>query len=405
MKVLLAPYGSRGDVEPLVALGCALRAHGHSVMVVAPADFSDFVPSHGLEYRRGGGLFRDAFDGTQNEWFVMGAAMAAVPEQFAAMEAACAEFAPDAIVSSMLHLTAPTVAALHGVPQFTTIFCPNYLRSRLVPFVGLPMRRAPWLVQRAVWAVQDMLTPRYARPLNRLRSEHGLPPVSSLHRHVMESGPVFLAADPALAPAPADGIARSPVAVHQTGAWRLPPSRATTPGLDAFLAAGEAPIYVGFGSMVHRDASKLSRLVRDAVERAGVRAVLGSGWTGLGAQERPRDSIVLGETPHDLVFPRMAAIVHHGGAGTTTAAALAGRPQVIVPHLGDQYYHGYRIEELGVGPAPIFLRSLTAAKLSRAIVQAKAEHSQSARELASRMTHDGADRACEVLYAEAQGVR
>jgi len=405
MKVLLAPYGSRGDVEPLVALGLALRARGHSVLVVAPADFADFVPAQGLEYRRGGDPFRDAFHGTQNEWFVMAAAMAAMPGQFAALEAACAEFAPDAIVSSMLQLAAPTVSALHGIPHFTTIFCPNYLHSREVSFVGLPMRRAPWLLQRAVWAVQDALTPRYARSLNRLRAEHRLAPVTSLYRHVMESGPVFLAADPVLAPAPSDGVARSPVPVHQTGAWRLPPSRAVTSALDAFLAAGESPVYVGFGSMVHRDARKLSRLVREAVERAGVRAVLGSGWTGLGAEERPRDSLVLGETPHELVFPRMAAIVHHGGAGTTTAAALVGRPQVVVPHLGDQYYHGYRVADLGAGPQPLYLRALNAGKLARAIRATVSEppFAKGASALAARMNRQGVANAVTILESLVAG--
>lgn len=399
MRILLAPFGSRGDVEPLVALGLGLVARGHSAEVVAPADFATFVTSYGLPFRRGGPPFRDAFDGTQSELFPLRAAMRAVSEQFSALEAACALARPDAIVSSMMQFAGPSIAQILGVPHYYTVFCSNYLKSRAYAFVGLPFRHAPWWFQRAVWAGQDVLTPPFARPLNALRRARGLPPVRSLYRHLMESGPLFVAADPAIAPLPADGVANARTPVHETGAWRLPVSGTLDETLERFLADGPPPIYVGFGSMVHRDVRGLSRLVRRAVEDAGVRAVLAAGWSGLGAAERPRDSIVIGEVSHDLLFPRMAAIVHHGGAGTTTSAALAGRPQIIVPHIADQYFHGYRMAELGAAPPPLRLFGLGAGALSRALRRAVFEpgFAEHAAALAGRMNRSGVANAIDVI--------
>lgn len=400
MRVLLAPYGTRGDVEPLVALGLGLVARGHTAEVVAPEDFGSFVTSRGLSFRRAGPPFRDAFDGTQSELHPLRAAMHAVGEQFVALESACAAARPDAVVSSMMQFAGPSVAQLQGVPHYYTVFCSNYLKSRSHAFVGLPFRNAPWWFQRTVWAGQDLLTPPFARPLNALRADRGLLPVKSLYRHLMESGPLFVAADPAIAPLPADGVANARTPVHETGAWRLPPSGARLgEALERFIDDGPAPVYLGFGSMVHRDVRGLSRLVRRAVENAGVRAVLGSGWSGLGAAEQPRGSIVVGEVAHDLLFPRMAAIVHHGGAGTTTSAALAGRAQVIVPHIADQYFHGYRLAELEVAPQPLRLFGLRAGALESALrgVVSQARYSERARALAARMSHDGTARAIAVI--------
>jgi UDP:flavonoid glycosyltransferase YjiC (YdhE family) len=403
MRVLLAPFGSRGDVEPLVALGLGLVARAHDVEVVAPEDFAQFVGDHGLAYRRAGPPFKDAFDGTQSELFPLRMAMRAVGEQFSALESACAAARPDVIVSSMMQFAGPSVAQRNAIPHFYTVFCSNYLQSRAHAFVGLPFRKAPYWFQRAVWAGQDLLTPPFARPLNALRAVRGLPPVKSLYRHLMQSGPLFVAADPAIAPLPADGVANAGTAVHETGAWRLPPPAGRLDAsLERFLEAGPAPVYVGFGSMVHRDVRGLSRLVRRAVEDAGVRAVLGSGWSGLGATERPRDSIVIGEIAHDLLFPRMAAIVHHGGAGTTTSAALAGRPQVIISHIADQYFHGYRMAELGVAPQPLRLFGLRAGSLARAMraVVNEPHFAERANALAGRMTREGVTNAVAVLEAE-----
>jgi sterol 3beta-glucosyltransferase len=139
------------------------------------------------------------------------------------------------------------------------------------------------------------------------------------------------------------------------------------PALAAFLDAGPPPVYVGFGSMAGIDPAATTRIVLDAVARAGVRAVLASGWGGIAADAAPPSVFLLDDAPHDALFPRMAAVVHHGGAGTTAAGLRAGVPGVLCPFGVDQPFWGARVQALGAGPAPIPQRKLDAVRLADAI--------------------------------------
>jgi sterol 3beta-glucosyltransferase len=232
--------------------------------------------------------------------------------------------------------------------------------------------------------------------------------VRRLYDHVVESGRIFVAADPVLTPLPSDArtLARAPLDV--TGAWTLSEPMAALPELDRLCATPGPPIvYVGFGSMVHGDRTRLMRMLREAIARAGVRAVLGSGWSGLTTDDAARASnggLVLGDVPHAEVFPRMAAVVHHGGAGTFATAARAGVPQVVVSHLGDQHWHGWRVHELGLGPKPIVERVLTAERLAAAIRSAvgDARFAARARKIGEELVGgDGAAAAGAILEREA----
>jgi sterol 3beta-glucosyltransferase len=154
-----------------------------------------------------------------------------------------------------------------------------------------------------------------------------------------------------------------------TGYWFLesdatwqPPDR-----LRDFLAAGDPPVYVGFGSMAGADPRRLARVVAEATRRAHVRGLLAIGWGGLDAGDLPDSVLAIDEAPHDWLFPRVAAAVHHGGAGTTAAALRAGRPSVICPFIGDQPFWGRRVRALGAGSDPIPQKRLTAENLAAAI--------------------------------------
>jgi UDP:flavonoid glycosyltransferase YjiC (YdhE family) len=157
--------------------------------------------------------------------------------------------------------------------------------------------------------------------------------------------------------------------VHVTGYWFLPPDADWQPpeDLEAFLAAGPPPVYVGFGSAVTGDAGQLTQVVLAALARTGQRAVLGVGWEALSGDALPEQVHAAGSIPHSWLFPRMAAVVHHGGAGTTGAGLRAGVPNVIVPFTSDQPFWGRRVFQLGVGPRPIPRRALSANRLSDAI--------------------------------------
>jgi len=178
--------------------------------------------------------------------------------------------------------------------------------------------------------------------------------------------PVVCGISPALVPQPRDWPARFVIAGH----WWLPhdPAWAAPPALAAFLDAGEAPVYVGFGSMVGFDRDQVRTLVLDALD--GRRALLFAGWSRFGGRDLPSTVLQIGPTPHDWLLPRTRVVIHHGGAGTTHAAARAGVPSIVAPFAGDQLFWADRLTRLGVAPPPIPQKTLTAQRLRESLALA-----------------------------------
>jgi UDP:flavonoid glycosyltransferase YjiC (YdhE family) len=214
--------------------------------------------------------------------------------------------------------------------------------------------------ERLVWSIG-------ATTVNALRTQQlGLPahtPRSYLA--AKHTTPIVYGFSRLVVPRPADWPAR----VVISGYWFLDEGQAWQPPADlqAFLEAGPPPVYIGFGSMSHRDPQATLRLIVDALQPARQRAVLAAGWSGVRGEQLPDHLFALQSAPHDWLLPRMAGIVHHGGAGTTAAGLRAGKPTLIIPHMSDQPYWGRRVHELGVGPSPIPRHKLTAAALARGI--------------------------------------
>jgi UDP:flavonoid glycosyltransferase YjiC (YdhE family) len=181
----------------------------------------------------------------------------------------------------------------------------------------------------------------------------------------LRSTPMISAYSPSIISHPADW----PRSVHVTGTFYLDTGAGwqPPPELVAFLEAGDPPVYIGFGSMAGRDPEGLARLSLEALTQSGQRGLLLTGWGGLRAEWVPDDVFVLDAAPHSWLFPRMAAAVHHGGAGTTAETLRAGVPTVIVPFILDQFFWGARVKALGVGPDPIPRTKMTADRLAQAI--------------------------------------
>jgi vancomycin aglycone glucosyltransferase len=214
--------------------------------------------------------------------------------------------------------------------------------------------------------------------------------VRDVRSYVLTDRP-WLAADRSLAPwpDPADD------AVFQTGAWILPDERALSPELEAFLDAGEAPVYFGFGS--NRAPEDLSLVMIESARALGRRAIVSRGWADLTLVDDAPDCLVIGEVNQQALFKRVAAVVHHGGAGTTTGAARAGAPQVVIPQHYDQHYFAQRVHELGIGVAH---DGSTAVSLTRALERAlRLDVTNSARSVAAAMRSDGARVAARRLVA------
>ena len=401
MRVLLSTIGSRGDVQPLVALASELRALGQEVRLCVPPDFREWIEGLGFpvtpigpELRSTGRASPSSAPPTPEQIRQM--MEGTVAAQFATIGAA-AEGCDAIVGATALQIAAPSVAERMEIPYVFVAYCPNVLPSpRHAPPVLALRGDAPapamddygelWARDARRW------NESWGASLNAHRERLGLAPVAEVHRHVVTERP-WLAADPALGPwpGPADG------AVVQTGAWILPDERPLTPELEAFLDAGEPPVYFGFGSI--RATDGLSRAMVDSARALGRRAIVSRGWADLAPPDDGPDCLAVGEINQRSLFRRVAAVVHHGGAGTTHAAALAGAPQVVIPQHYDQHYWAGRVRDLGLGaahaPGAPTTESLTAA-LDRALHPEVAERAQC---LAVTMRTDGARVAAERLTA------
>jgi vancomycin aglycone glucosyltransferase len=405
MRVLLSTIGSRGDVQPLVALALELRALGAEVRLCVPPDFQRWLARLGLPSTPIGpelratarpGAAAAAPTSEQRRQMIEGT----VAAQFETIGAA-AEGADLIVGATALQLAAPSIAEHRGIPYVFAAYCPCVLPSprHAPPVLGMlgdrpaagePDHAALWAQDAARWNAG------WAGVLDARRASLGLAPVGDVRAHVLTSRP-WLAADPTLAPWP-DDADDADDAVFQTGAWIVPDERPLDPELEAFLDAGEPPIYFGFGSM--RAPEGVADAMLAAARALGRRAVVLRGWALLAPTGGvPPDCVVVGEVNQQALFRRVAAVVHHGGAGTTTAAALAGAPQVVVPQMYDQHYFAARVAALGLGAAHA-PGAPTAASLARALGEAlRPDVTDGARSLAGRVRRDGARVAAERLMA------
>jgi sterol 3beta-glucosyltransferase len=291
---------------------------------------------------------------------------------------------PDAIVFHPKLSASAHYAEKLGVPAVLAALFPLFLPTGAFPNPGLPVLGHGRLAQtynrtthRLVMRLATLFERRFFRPW---RAEHGLPdaPIRTAHRTDGRRISILNAWSPHVAPPPPDW----PADAHPTGYWFLDREDRWTPpdSLARFLNDGPPPAYVGFGSMAGRRPEQTTRTVLEALARTGMRGVLARGWGGLSPTDVPHTVHLIDAVPHDWLFPRVAAVVHHGGAGSTAAGLRAGRPTVVCPFFGDQPFWGRRVQELGVGPAPMSQRTLTPEKLATALreatsaaVQAKAE--------------------------------
>ncbi len=409
MRVVLAPAGSRGDFQPLLALGLGLRAAGHDVVMATSPSFVAEVRAFGLEARTVG-LDAEAF---VRESGFAASPLAATYDLFKIGRAKVREMiveglplmrGADVVVGAGAQIAAPTIAEALGVPYVFVAYTPQALWSSHHPPFTFPLHGLPRFANRALWRAFSVMTGAvFAGPINAERCRLGLAPVHRWYEHFFPPSAILLASDPELAgPAP-----DSFLAVPPTGALHLPDTRPLSAELERFLAAGPPPVYVGFGSMPDKRPAETTRLIVAAARSAGARLVLSRGWAGFGAHDAGAgratkqageplaggesalgaDVFVAGPSSHALLFPRVAAVVHHGGAGTTAASARAGRPQVVIPHIFDQFQWARWVHAAGLAPPPLARGRLTGGRLVVALsaVLREASYRTSAHEVGAKL--------------------
>ncbi|MDT3382409.1 glycosyltransferase [Labrys neptuniae] len=366
MRVLLTSFGSRGDIEPVAALGARLRDLGLEVLACVPPDeeFEAVLARAGVRlvpaFRALRPWLAEVRKGPVDLPQVAGEVLEGQYRAMAAAAEGC-----DAVVGCGLFpstAAAQAVAEERGLAYVHVSYCPLFIPSPHHPPYAYPGHpRPPGITDnRALWDHNsEVMNALFGAAVNGLRVRIGLPALTNVRDHVFTDSP-WLASDPILSPWPPAAST-----VVQTGAWILPDERPLPADLEAFLAAGPPPVYAGFGSMSMPTAQAAGPVAIAAIRAQGHRVLLARGWAGLALAEAAEDCFLAGDVNQQALFPRVAAVVHHGGAGTTTAAARAGVPQVIVPQLVDQPFWAGRVAALGIGvahdgPAPS-LDSLSAA--------------------------------------------
>lgn len=398
MRFLLSTWGSRGDVEPLAALALRLRELGAEVRVCAPPDeeYVALLARAGVSLIPLGPSVRSivaaARPPSMDDAFRLAAELVAA--RFEALPAA-AKGCEALLTTGLMPAGAHSVAEKLGIRYVLACFHPFGLPSRHFLPAARPGKQSPddETDNRVLWRQDaERINALYKEPLNRHRLAIGLPPVEDVRDYVMPDRP-WLAADPVLGP----WKDLTDFDLVQTGAWILPDDRPLPDELEDFLDAGEPPVYVGFGSMMMRGSTDLARVAVEAARAQRRRVILGRGLANLASIDDGSDCLVVGEVNQQALFRRVAGVVHHGGAGTTTTAALAGAPQVILPQVVDQPHWAARVVELGIGSS-LDGETPTVASLSEALGIALTPGTGArAREVAAMIRTDGAAVAARLL--------
>jgi sterol 3beta-glucosyltransferase len=415
MIITLIATGSRGDVQPYVALAKGLHQAGHTVRFVTHQNFESLVVPHKLEFWP---LEVDVQQIAQTQEMrqqAEGGNFLKLMSQMAkeAQRAAVLAMEGGVVACKGADLILGGMGGIYIGLALAEKFNLPFVQAYLVPFT--PTREFPSVL---VPSLPSLLSKMFNRPSHHLTRQIlwqgfrsadqlarkkvlGLPPASfwgPYHSPHLERMPTLYGFSPSMISHPQDWGKD----IHITGYWFLDAEDSWTPpdGLLNFLNAGPPPVYIGFGSMSNERAKETTDLIVKALKQTHQRAILLSGWGGLQTSEFPDSIMMIESIPHAWLFPRMAAVVHHGGAGTTAAGIRAGVPSLVIPFFGDQSFWGRRIAELGAGPSPIPRKKLTADRLAQAIHQAVTDDRirQNAAALGARIqAEDGVAQAVEII--------
>ena len=369
MKIILATSGSRGDVQPMIAICLALNASGQDAILLGPPEKASWAASLGCPYQGFGADVSAFIGGFQHAVsFRAGLAFVSFVRKQLALQF---RWLPDIIrnadlvLGSSLMFGLASVAETRHIPYRYIAFTPQLFPSRFHPFPILRTQTLPFFINTMSWKTADLLDQfNFTCLINQYRKKQGLEPVSYAWDHILGKNTI-VAADKEIAGMPGD-VKQTWI---QTGYPHLAQAAEQVPALDRFLEKGTRPVYAGFGSMPVKDQIRIVPMLIKAARHLGRRIILPR-FQGLSTEHTAgEDVFFIRDYPHLRLFPRLDAVIHHGGAGTTATAGVSGVPQVIVPHILDQYYHGRRIFLSHIGPKPIPRAMLTESRLTAALEQ------------------------------------
>jgi sterol 3beta-glucosyltransferase len=407
MNITILTYGSRGDVQPFLPLSLGLMARGHSVKLAAPYRFKELVEGYGIRFIPLAGepedLSRRLNDAGYNFIKMIRELMAHAVEIGADVmhqtEEACID--ADLIIHTFSHAVgAHTLAREKNIPDIHIQTFPMFTPTGDYPNVTMPDLKVRSLNRFTHIGSQKITWWTSVFGFEQVRRREGLPKRKLYfpfdNDPLRPRTPILCAWSPSVLPPSSDWMSD----VHVTGYYffGIDESYQSSVELRNFLEAGIAPVCVSFGSMVNRDAERIDGIVKDALRQTNNRGVTLSGWSEV-EKRSSVDMLYLNAAPHDWLLPRCKMIIHHGGAGTTSAGLRAGIPNVVVPFTADQPFWGRRVNAIGAGPRPILVNKLSVENLMRAIAQAD---DQAVRERAQVIgqkmrSEDGVSRAVELI--------
>lgn len=380
MNILLLTYGSRGDVQPFLALAVGLLKAGHTVTLAAPFRFQDFIEQNGIHCAPLAGdpdeLSRFFNDSGGNAY-----------QMVRSMQKHVFRIAPDVVrgvrkalqgADLLIHSFAFTTGAHSfarelSIPDVSVQMFPVFAPTRSFPAIGMPASGLGWLNYFSHWFSTKVFWHAGNLGYYQLRkrapedfpSKVHWPFHSTLGRPIT---PLIFAVSPSVLAKPTDW---NKPHIHVSGYFFLEdPDYQPPEALSRFLAAGDPPICITFGSMVNREAQRIGQAALDAIHHTGSRAVFLTGWGGWQPETTPENTLFMDAAPHNWLFPRCCAVMHHGGAGTTAAGLRAGVPSIVIPHAADQPFWGSRVAAIGAGPEPIPVKAVSVETLIAAIKQA-----------------------------------
>ncbi len=381
MNISILTYGSRGDVQPYLALALGLQKAGHTVKLVAPHRFAALAASCQVPFVPLAGdpeeISKRINDVGENPFrvaqvirdFVFSITPEVSRASFAAAEGA------DLLIHSFLFTTGMhSWAREHQLPDVSIQYMPVFAPTRAFPnpaFAQVPpgpfSTLTHWLTEQIMWTGGNC----GYKPALAAHPEISYP--TKLYWPFRDSPersrtPLLFAYSPSVLPRPGEWGAE----VHVTGYFFLDDEPYQPPeALIRFLEAGPPPICITFGSMINRQAEKIQQAIVAAVTQSRQRAIFLTGWGDWKTQSDSENLLYLQAVPHSWLLPRCKLVIHHGGAGSTAAGLRAGIPNIVVPHTADQPFWGKRVQALGAGPTPIPVKKLTVNRLLTAIAEAE----------------------------------
>lgn len=380
MQITILTYGSRGDVQPFLALAVELKNAGHQVRLAAPQRFASFVGEYGVPFvplagdpavisqrlnDAGGNLFRMVPAVSD---YVFEIAPQAASQALAACEDA------DLIVHSFLFTSGGNALARKlGIRDLSIQTFPFFAPSGEIPVLFAPHLSSPQLRKFLHWFAMQVYWQGGKVGYRRLRKTNPeifdldlrwpFPPGPN-HRRT----PLVFAISPTVLPQPGEWPESQ---LHIPGYFFLEAAKKFQPpeDLTRFLAAGEAPVCVTFGSTIHKRGAEINRMLLQAIAQTKNRAILLSGWGQADDAPGPDHIFTAEAVPHDWLLPRCKAVIHHGGAGTTAAGLRAGIPNLVTPFASDQPFWGQRVHAIGAGPAPIPVKKISTPNLITSLIE------------------------------------